>query len=151
MQPRFIYSVCGAALLALVAGPVSAANPDGRLMSFTMTTTMQMQGMSMPPHSTTRNICTAPGAFDPRQLVGRGMGAGCKLSDYRKAGSTITYHVACTQPQPLSSDGSFQQLGDGGFKGEMHTTTTAGGRAITVLTTYEGRQVGTCPYTPPAK
>lgn len=78
------------------------------------------------------------------------MGSDCKVSNYQQVGSTITYHVACTRPEEIRSDGTFHQLGADAFTGEMHTTTTAAGRAITVLTTYAGRQVGSCPYVPPA-
>lgn len=60
MQSRCFRAIGGAALLTLIAAPAWAASAHGRLMALTMTTTMQMQGMLVPPQTTSRKIlCTS--------------------------------------------------------------------------------------------
>lgn len=135
--------------LALMAAPALAQANDGKLIDFSMTATVQMQGMAMPPQTMSRKICTAPGKFDPQALLHHG--SDCKVSDYRDDGSTITFHVACAQPQAVASDGVFHRQADGGIDGSMRTTTTAAGRPVTVETTYQGKPAGSCEYKPAAK
>ncbi|MEO8780094.1 MAG: hypothetical protein ABI389_15690 [Rhodanobacter sp.] len=46
-----------------------------------MTTTVQMQGMAVPRQTTSRKVCAPAGTLDPRQVVDRGMGSDCKVSN----------------------------------------------------------------------
>ena len=144
---RIVYGcIAVAAAVALSLHAQTAGN--GRLMKLTVTTTMQMQGMSIPAHNTMHEVCVAPGPFDPRRLANADKGSDCAISNYRQNGKTITYHVACTRPQPVSSDGTFHQRGGGDFDGDMHTTMSVAGHEATVDTHYVGTQVGACSYTP---
>jgi len=149
MIPYRVFCTCAAAALTLALPSHALAATQGRLMKLTVTTTLHMQGMSMPPRTVSREVCTAPGKFDPRQLANAQKGSDCAVSDYRQRGSTITFHVACTRPEHVDSDGTFHQLADGGFNGKMHTTASVAGHATTIDTAYVGRHVGSCPYTPP--
>ncbi|WP_017460688.1 DUF3617 domain-containing protein [Dyella ginsengisoli] len=141
--------LCACAVLVLSVPSCVLAASQGRLMKLTTTTTLHMQGMAMPPRVMSREVCTAPAGFDPRQLVSTRNGSDCKVSDYRQRGHTITFHVACTRPQKVSSDGTFHQLADSGFDGEMRTTTAVAGHDATLDTRYVGQHVGDCSYTPP--
>lgn len=140
---------CACAALVLFMPSYALATSDGRLMKLTTTTTLHMQGMAMPPRVMTRELCTAPGGFDPRELATARKGSNCKVSGYRQSGKTITYHMACTRPQPVSGDGTFHQLADSGFDGEMHTTLAIAGHDATLDTHYVGQHVGDCTYSPP--
>lgn len=140
MSQRFLFPC--AAVLMLAGAPCLAQTQDGKLIDFHMTAVAQMQGMSMPARSIERKVCMVPGKFDPQALLHEG--SDCRISNYRENGATTTFHVACTRPQVVTSDGEFHRRADGGFDGTMHTAMTAAGRAITVQTTYQGTPGAAC-------
>lgn len=132
-------------VLVLAALPCLAQSQTrtGTLIDFHMTATASMQGMpAMPARSIERKVCMAPGKFDPQALLHQGND--CTVSHYQVQGDTTTFHVACTTPQAVTSDGKFQRRADGGFDGTMHSAMNAGGRAVTVETTYQGTPGGQC-------
>lgn len=136
------------AVLALAAIPCLAQTLAGTVIDFKVTATATMQGTAaMPARTMERKVCMAPGKFDPQALLHQG--GDCRVSDYQVKGDTTTFHVACTAPQAVASDGEFHRRADGGFDGSMHSTMTAGGREVSMETTYQGTPGGAC--TPAAK
>lgn len=151
MHTRFVSAICAGIVLALLVTPSYAQDKNGRQMKITVTASVQMQGMDIPAHTVTRKVCAPPGERDPREMFKQQKGSDCKISDYKQSGDTTSYHIACTKPQPINGDATFHKLDDGGYKGTMHMTASAGGKAMQMSTQYESHPVGTCVYTPPAQ
>lgn len=140
---------CSFAVLALALSGTALAAPaqSGTKVDLRITTTLSMQGTAMAPRTANRTVCAAPGKLDPSVFAHEG--GDCKVSDYREQGDTTTFHLACTTPEVVTSDGVFHRHPNGGFDGTMHTAMTAAGHAMTVETAYQGTPAGSC--TPAAK
>lgn len=132
---------------ALMAVPAVAAN--GNLMQLTIKVVESMTGMAaMPARTMTRKICMTTGKFNPQAMLRRKSGTDCKITNYKMNGKLVTFDESCTQPAAVTSHGVFH-LGDGpNFTGKMHTEMTAAGHKITVDSSYIGKRVGSCKYTP---
>lgn len=142
MKLQLLATTC--ALCALAAAPTLAGEP-GNLMNMTVTTRMQMGASQLPPNTRTDKTCISAKKPDLRQMVSRNKS--CKISDYRQLGGTISYHISCTQP-PMSGDGKFTLLANGGIHGTVHAHADAGGRKLGMDMTEDGTRIGSCDYKP---
>jgi hypothetical protein len=108
------------------------------------TTSMEMTGMNMPPHTT--QVCVPPGkaqeAFSKPQ--GPGMGENCMVQDAKHEGNRFTAKFICTGKQP--SQGTIETIVDGDHvKGTI--TVAVSGQQMTMKT--DSQKLGT-PCTPRA-
>lgn len=142
----------GGAFVAAAAMSVPALAANGNLVELTIQTEEHMPDMpqmaSIPPQTVTRKICIGAGRFDPQQLLKAESGSDCKLTNYKMSGDVITFDESCTRPAAVTSHGEFHVSGSGDFTGKMHTEMNAAGHAISVDSSYQGKKVGSCDYTP---
>ena len=96
---------------------------------------------AMPPQ--TQTTCITPeDAADPQKAMlpgGLADQANCKISDYKTAGSKVTYSLKCEGQVPLAGTGDFTYMGDtytGIFKA------AAAGQTLTIR--YSGKRLGDC-------
>lgn len=146
MKPRYILGASGLCVLALVSTPVLASEP-GNLMKITSTTRMSMGSMHMPPPTRTDKVCTSARKPDYRDMVSRNKE--CRITQYRKAGNIISFHMACGGDTQMSGNGSITLLAGGGIHYTMHMAGTAGGRNMSMDIAEDGVRIGSCAYTPP--
>jgi hypothetical protein len=87
-----------------------------------VTMKMSMQGMDMPPMKNTQCI-TADMLKDPQSSVPKGPGGpgenDCKMSDYKLSGSTASYRMVCTKPQPMTMVGEMKYSGTDAYVGTV--------------------------------
>jgi uncharacterized protein DUF3617 len=131
-----------AIVLGLSAGALAQApRQDGR---WEVKMEMEMAGMParMPPMTTTQCI-TPEEAKDPKKAMpqagGRGGPENCTVSDYKVAGSKVTWTMACTGADAMTGTGEFVYAGD------TYTGTMKMNRAGQVMTMkYSGKRLGDC-------
>lgn len=142
----------GLGIVAAVAVPAWAASSSGNLIDLTVHVQQTMAGMgALPARTLEKKICMHPGDFDPQAFARAESQSDCKLQHYAQHGKVVTFDMACTGKQPVTSHGEFHLTGGANFTGTMHTAFSAAGHAITVDTAYTGKQVGTCTYQPPGQ
>ena len=128
-------------VLAQAPGPM-------REGSWEVTMKMSMPGLpvDIPPMKQTQCVTAAmlkdPQAFlptgGPPQAQG-GRSDDCKLSDYKLAGSTATWKMTCTMPQPMTATGEIAYAGDA-YKGTMMVD--MGAQKMTM--SFDAKRVGDC-------
>jgi hypothetical protein len=110
---------------------------------------MQMDMPNMPvkmPEMKSVQCITPEQAKDPASSLPRGpqdgRGGGkndCKVSDYKVSGNTVTWQMACTSPQPMTSTGQMT-FTDNSYTGEMKMTLPQGPMTMKV----NGTRLGDC-------
>lgn len=149
MNSRHIACFVATCALALCALP-AIAGQSGNLMKMTVTTRMTMHGMgTMGPMTHTSKVCTSAQRPDPSQMM-RHQGD-CHVTDYKKSGDSISYHMSCTGQMQMTGSGTYHMLGGGDIQGSMHIEGKEGPQSIVMDTQYTGKRIGSCDYTPPAK
>ena len=87
-----------------------------------VTMKMSMPGMEMPPMKQTQCI-TQEMLKDPQSAIPRGPGGqgenDCKMSDYKMSGSTASYKMVCTKPQPMTMVGEMKYSGTDAYVGTV--------------------------------
>ena len=126
------------ALCALAAAPALAQEKGDQ---YDVTVKMEIKGMPMVMPPRTTRLCVAKNARD-EAFVPRKEGE-CSVTDSKKVGSTVTYHIQCTGKESLSGDGEITYTADG-YTGRMHMTGTGGGQPFDMTQTYTGRKIGEC-------
>lgn len=143
----------GGACVAAAVMAVPALAAGGNLVELTIQTEEHMPDMpqmvSIPPQTVTRKVCIGAGRFDPQQLLKAQSNTDCKLTHYKMSGDVITFDESCTQPATVTSHGEFHVSDSGDFSGKMHTVMNAAGHSVSVDSSYQGKKVGSCDYTPP--
>ena len=133
------------ALVFLVGATIAAQSPI-RPGQWEVVMQMDMPNMplKMPEMKTTQ--CVTPGqAKDPASALpsgpqaGRGGKSDCKVSDYKVSGQTVTWKVACTMPQPITSTGEMT-FTDDSYAGTMKMNTPQGDMNMKV----SGTRLGEC-------
>lgn len=121
------------AVLALcgVSAAVSAQTPGEK---WRVTTSMQMQGMSMPGQ--TSEICKTGGSDEPPMKTEKN----CQMYDAKRSGNTQTFKMRCTGKDAMEGSGEFTYLGPDHYKGRMQVS--AQGQQMTM--NYEGQKLGAC-------
>jgi Protein of unknown function (DUF3617) len=109
---------------------------------------MQMDMPNMPvkmPEMKTMQCVTPEQVKDPASALpsgpqaGRGGKSDCKVSDYKVSGQTVTWKMACTTPQPITSTGEMT-FTDDSYVGTMKMNTAQGDMAMKV----SGKRLGDC-------
>jgi hypothetical protein len=126
--------------VALAAG-VQAQGPrqDGR---WEVKIEMELPGLPAMPPQTQTTCITPEDAANPQKAMlagGPADAANCKISDYKAAGSRVTYSLKCEGQVPLSGTGDFTYTGNtytGIFKADM------AGQMLTIR--YSGKRLGDC-------
>lgn len=106
--------------------------------------TMQMQMPQAPvqlPEMKTTQCITPEQLKDPVNAVPQGPTANqdCKVSDYKVSGNTVTWQMACTKPQAITSTGEMIFEGDT-YAGTMKVTTPQGDMSMKLV----GKRLGDC-------
>ncbi len=110
--------------------------------------TMQMQMPNMPvqmPETKTTQCVTPEQLKDPANALPRGPQAGrgasqdCKVSDYKVSGNTVTWRMACSTPQPMTSTGEMTFVDDS-YTGTMKMNMPQGDMSMKLT----GKRVGDC-------
>ncbi len=127
---------CLCSLLLLTATP-AVSGVDMKPGLWEITTNTRMQGMSIPPSTTTQ--CLTEDDVVPHN---RQPGQECEIVDMETSGDTVTWRLECTgQGGRVESTGMIRYLGDR-FEGSVTTEIDATG--ITVESTLEGKRLGPC-------
>jgi hypothetical protein len=104
---------------------------------------MSMQGMDMPPMKHTQCI-TAEMLKDPQAAIPRGPGQpgenDCKMSDYKMSGSTASYKMVCTKPQPMTMVGEMKYSGTDAYVGTVQMDMS--GQKMTM--SLDAKRIGDC-------
>lgn len=109
--------------------------------------TMQMQMPNVPvqmPETKTTQCVTPEQVKDPANTLprgpqGRGANQDCKVSDYKVSGNTVTWRMACSTPQPMTSTGEMT-FTDDTYTGTMKMNTPQGDMSMKLT----GKRVGDC-------
>ena len=140
MKFRNLILVAAVCLLAF-AMAASAADPTPSPMKpgkWEVTVQMDMPGMQMPPRTFTRCVTTED-AQNAENAVPKMRGAeGCKMTEFRVEGSTLTWKMNCEQHQS-SADGKLVFDNDS-YTGEVHVK--APDHEMTMK--HTGKRVGDC-------
>jgi hypothetical protein len=121
------------AAFAVSSAVPALAQPAGE--SWEMSTTMQMQGMTMPMPP--NRICLKTGEAAPPPAE-----KNCKTTNVTVSGNTTSFKVVCGPPEPMEGSGEMTRKGDR-MEGRYIMKSKDG--EMTML--MSGRKVGAC--TPP--
>jgi hypothetical protein len=105
-----------------------------------VTMKMNLQGIEMPLPAVTQCV-TKEQLKDPQAAVLKDPGSDCRVSDYKLAGSTATYALSCTKPQPMTAKGEISYSGSDNYKGTL--TVNMGGQQIAM--SMDAKRLGDCP------
>lgn len=137
-------AVAASATLAAQAGPRRDGNWEVTIQ-FSMPDMPNMPA-NMPPFKTTQCI-TKDDAADPmKAMPSNGRGApstDCKVTNYKTVGSTVSWDMSCTTPQPMTGHSEFTYTGDG-YTGTMTTNMARGGQPMAMTMKYVGKRLGDC-------
>ncbi len=127
------------AAVALVASIALAAQEIRRDGDWEIKMEMHVAGQIIP--TTTRHCVTKEQAAEPMNTVPGGPDAqrGCKMGDYKVAGQTVTWTIACDGPPPMTTRGEYV-YGPDSYVGTM--TMLRAGQTIT--TKLAGKRLGDC-------
>jgi hypothetical protein len=132
------------AVIALAAG-LAAQSP---MRPGLWETTMQMQMPNMPikmPEMKVNSCVTPEQLKDPASTLPRGPQTGradqtdCKVSDYKQSGNTVTWKMACTKPQQMTSAGEMTYTNDS-YTGTMTMSSAQGAMTMQL----SGKRLGDC-------
>jgi hypothetical protein len=125
--------VCGVAATAL-----AAQNPM-RAGRWEVTTQLEMPGSPMKlPEMKTMQCVTPDQLKDPAGALPNAA-PGCKVSDYKTTGNSVSWKMACTAPQNMSGSGALTFNGDT-YTGTIQATTPQGAMTMKL----SGKRVGDC-------
>jgi len=131
----------------LVGGTALAAQSPMRPGRWDITMQMQMPNMPVQmPETKTSQCITAEQLKDPANGLPRGPQAGrganqdCKVSDYKVSGNTVTWKMACSTPQPMTSTGEMTFTDDSSYAGTMKMNMPQGDMSMKLT----GKRVGDC-------
>jgi hypothetical protein len=132
-----VLAVCIGAAVAYAQSPLQPGRWE---------VTMQMQMPNLPaqmPAMKSTQCITPEQLKDPANAVPRGPQSGrtddCKVSDYKVSGNTVTWKMACTTPQAMTSTGEMVVTGDT-YTGTMNMTTPQGDMSMKMA----GKRLGEC-------
>jgi len=139
VTPLVVLAVLAAAISAIAQSPIR----PGR---WEVVTQMEVPNMpvKMPEMKNTQCI-TPEQAKDPANALpkgpqgGRGEKNDCKVSDYKVSGKTVTWSMACTTPQAMTSTGQMT-FTDDTYTGTMNMTSPQGPMSMKV----SGTRLGDC-------
>jgi hypothetical protein len=139
VTPLIAIAVCAAATVVVAQSPIRPGRWE---------TVMQMEMPNMPvkmPEMKSTRCITPEQAKDPANSLpqgpqdGRGGKNDCKVSDYKVSGKTVTWQMACTTPQPMTSTGEMT-FTDDSYTGTMKMNSPQGPMSMKV----SGTRLGDC-------
>jgi hypothetical protein len=101
---------------------------------------MNMQGMEVPLPPVTQCV-TKEQLKDPQSAVLNDPSSDCRVSDYKLEGSTATYTLSCTKPQPMTAKGEISYSGPDSYKGTL--TMNMSGQQVAM--SMDAKRLGDCP------
>jgi hypothetical protein len=109
--------------------------------------TMQMEmanvPMKMPPMTVSECITAEQLKKDPTSGLPSGAPKGspndCKVSDYKQSGDTVSWKMACTNPQAMTGDGELTFKADA-YTGTVKMTSPQGPMSMKM----DGKRLGDC-------
>jgi hypothetical protein len=130
---------------ALILGPAHAASPNMRDGMWEITTKMEMTGRSdvATPQQTVRHCLTKQDVADPRRST-PSADSRCKMTDYKLAGNTATWKMACEGQGAMTGAGTITYSGDS-YSGNQTMAMKQGSQVMNMKMNYSGRRVGDCP------
>jgi hypothetical protein len=136
---RIASPACAALAIVAATFAVSPALAQQKGDEWEVTIKMEMPGMAMPPH--TMRMCLDKRARDD-SFVPQGRGE-CKVTDSKRTGNTVRYHMECAGKDRLVADGEMTWASDT-YSGKMRMTGKSGGDGFEMSQTYAGKKVGEC-------
>ena len=127
----------GVLAVAVFAG-ASPSWADGSDELWEMTTSVAMDGMSMPPSKST--LCIPKG--DSYRPESDRADKNCKVTDSKVAGDTVSWKVVCTGKDAMTGNGQMTKSAST-MKGLIKMTTADGA----MTQTLDGKRVGSCTAT----
>ena len=128
-----------ATVVVLLLLPLAAIAQDkGEQWEVTMK--MEMPGMPMAMPAQTRRVCV-PRARKDEDLVPKA--EGCRVSDVKRAGSKVTFNVACTGTDPMNGTGEITST-PASYDGRMRLKGKMGDETMEMTQTFSGKRVGDC-------
>jgi Protein of unknown function (DUF3617). len=143
MKLRPVVSCCAVALLC---APALVLAEPGYEMQMVTTVKMQLPSGAMPPQTHTGKVCTSAKKPDMRNMM-KG-NRNCTISDYKRAGDTVSYHTVCDKEIHLKGDTHLQFKSGGAIHGETQMVSTSPGQKMHMDMTFDGKRIGSCDYTP---
>jgi len=132
-------------VLMLTGAAVLIAQTPVRPGRWEVTMQMQMPNspIQMPEMKSTRCV-TPEESKDPASALpsgpsGRGGKSDCKVSDYKVSGNTVTWKMACTKPDAMTSTGEMT-FTDDSYAGTMKMNAAQGDMAMKIA----GKRLGDC-------
>jgi hypothetical protein len=133
---RLVVAVASAWMIA-AALPVAAQGSDDQ---YDVTIKMEMAGVPMPMPPISQRLCVKRGGSDadlvPRQ-------ENCRVSDAARAGSRLTFRIACTGNNPMTGNGDFA-LDAAGYNGQIRLKGKMDGQDVEMTQAINARRVGSC-------
>ena len=130
---------------ALALGTAHAAAPNMKDGLWEITTKMEMAGKSggKMPQQVVRSCVTKKDLEDPRRTTPSG-DSRCKMTDYKLAGNTATWKMACEGKSEMTGTGTVTYSGDS-YTGNQTMTMKTSGQVMNMKMDFAGRRVGDCP------
>lgn len=137
LPPRFarLLAAALAAALSFTSGTALAAPAAQNGVKWRVTTSMSMQGMTIPAQSA--EVCQ-PLNSDQTAMMSRDQDHNCTISNHRRTGNTESFDMRCTGEQDMQGHMEITHLGPDHYRGRMRATSREG----TFDMNYEGKKLG---------
>jgi hypothetical protein len=133
--------ICTLSVLCMLLAALPAWGLDLKPGKYEITAKVEMPGVSggMPAQTTTQ--CLNEQNPVPASSAGA---QGCKITDMKTKGNTITYTMECNQQgMKIKSAGEITFKGDS-FEGTTKTSMGPAAGGMTVTTVIKGKRIGNC-------
>ena len=134
--------VCGAFLLA---GPgVARAGVDMQEGEWetTVVSTMETEGMTMPPMTSTMTSCLTKKDLVPNPNPDQANN--CRVLDQKVSGNTVSWRLVCDQDGGKMEGSGEMTYHGASYEGTMRASTVAEGQTMKTVMKLSGRHLGVC-------
>jgi hypothetical protein len=137
LSPRFarLPAAALAAALTFCTAAALAAPAAQNGVKWRVTTSMSMQGMTIPAQSA--EVCQ-PLNSDQTAMMSRDQDHNCTITNHRRTGNTESFDMRCTGEQDMQGRMEITHLGPDHYRGRMRATSKEG----TFDMNYEGQKLG---------
>jgi hypothetical protein len=133
--------IAAATVLVACAAIVAAAQNPMRPGRWEVSIQMEMPNMPpMPPMKSTQCVTQAQLDSPDKALPGGPAANACKISDYKVSGNTVTWKMACSDPEPMTGTGEMRFDGKDAYDGVI--TMNMGQQDVTMKSS--GKRLGDC-------